>query len=122
MRIWLDDIRNPPDDTWHIVRTSGQAIALYELFIAGGGDQANLEISFDHDLGGEDTARPVVAYMEAITIVNELPMFKWHVHSQNPVGAAYIRRAMERMQQRCEEKALTATKLANIQTGSEFSK
>lgn len=46
-RLWHDDIRRPPDDSWLWARTNEQAI---EMLRAGGIG----EISLDHDLGLED--------------------------------------------------------------------
>jgi len=58
MNIYLDDIRNPKtDNEWIIVRTSTEAIRLME---ANGCPDF---ISFDHDLGGDDTAMIVVHWM-----------------------------------------------------------
>lgn len=45
------------------------------------------EVWLDHDLGGDETIRPVVAWMEENHPANE-PII--HVISLNPVGANYI--------------------------------
>lgn len=49
-------------------------------------------ISFDHDLGGEDTTRPVVLYM------CEFDFFpnKAYVHSANPVGIEWLTGMLDR--------------------------
>jgi len=55
-------------------------------------------ISFDHDLGGDDTARTVVQWM----INQDLDTgfipddFEFRVHSQNPVGAQFIQQTLTR--------------------------
>jgi hypothetical protein len=46
-RLWHDDIRRPPDDSWRWARTNAEAM---EILRAGG----VTEISIDHDLGLED--------------------------------------------------------------------
>ena len=49
-RLFLDDERFPTTPDWYIARNSYQAIyALHNWGIP-------VEIAFDHDLGGEDTA------------------------------------------------------------------
>jgi len=46
MKVWLDDLRPTPDDTWTAVTTPAAAIALLK--------SGKVEvISFDHDLGYE---------------------------------------------------------------------
>lgn len=51
MKLWVDDLRPPPDDTWVWSKTSQNAIDT--LMLAGLGEIT--EISLDHDLGGDDT-------------------------------------------------------------------
>lgn len=46
MKIWLDDKRDAPDDSWIILRTGN---ALAGMLMAHDGDVE--EVSFDHDLG-----------------------------------------------------------------------
>lgn len=87
--MFLDDERLPPNDgqDWVIVRSSQQAI------------QAVLErgvpsfISYDHDLGGDDTAMRFIAWMIDSYLDGDLTIFPvdYTVHSQNPVGAKNIR-------------------------------
>ena len=88
MRLYIDDIRNPKGDFDVIARTSTAAIQVIE----------NLGcpeyISFDHDLGGDDTAMIIVKWM----VNRDLDLngkfipegFEFNVHSANPVGAANI--------------------------------
>ena len=83
-KLFIDDLRQPPDETWVVVRSSAEAIA---WFLNHGCPD---EISFDHDLGGEDTAMRVVHWMietdmdagGAFIPAN----FSFTVHSANPVG------------------------------------
>lgn len=88
-RLFLDDERDPPEDSgpWEVVRTSGDAIdLLYRLGVP-------LYISFDHDLGGDDKATRYVDALLDYVMDNNLPMpvgFGFYVHSQNPVGARNI--------------------------------
>lgn len=97
LKLWIDDVRNPPEDDWIIARTSAAAIAVIEYYLERGGSCSQMVISFDHDLGGDDTAMKVVMYIEGVWMLGNLPSFTWHVHSGNPVGAANIRRALGRL-------------------------
>ena len=56
-RLFIDDLRQPPDELWVAVRSSTQAIN----WLTKHG--CPTEISFDHDLGGDDTAMQVVHWM-----------------------------------------------------------
>ncbi len=77
--LWIDDIRPPPDG-WTGVQTSADAIELLSLIEFE-------EVSFDHDLGGDDTTRPVILWL------CEHP-WAWPavatVHSANPVGREWL--------------------------------
>ena len=94
MKLFIDDERMPPGDAtdWHIVRTSQEAIA----FVQNHGVPAL--ISFDHDLGGEDTAMNFVRWLIDLDldINGSIPAdFSFEIHSQNPVGALNIRTLLE---------------------------
>jgi hypothetical protein len=89
MRLWLDDIG------WHWVKTADEAIA---VLAAGNVEHASL----DHDLSiaatmalpcEEKTGYDVVCWMEE---TGKWPTHKPTVHSQNPVGAARMRQAIDR--------------------------
>lgn len=95
MKMWVDDVRDPPAsfDTWEtgdrtkgfcIVRSSGQAIACLESFRESGIEME--AISLDHDLGGEDTTRPIVLWM----IEHNYWPKRIYVHTSNPVGREWL--------------------------------
>lgn len=96
MKIWVDDIRTPPDDTWYWYKTSQQAIRA--LGIAQGVEEFRnitgfVEVmSLDHDLGGDDTTRPVVLWM----CENDFWPNEVVVHSANPVGREWLEGMIER--------------------------
>jgi hypothetical protein len=93
MRLWIDDVREPPDETWDWVTTSEAAIALMREFSEFGYLWIKREvISFDHDLGGDDTTRPVVLWM----IENNYRFDEYRVHSQNPIGRDWLTGMIER--------------------------
>lgn len=78
-RLWVDDLRPAPAG-WVWVKTSAEAIAALE---GGTWD----ELSLDHDLGGDDTTRPVVLWLAEHGGWPERIM----VHSANPVGVEWIK-------------------------------
>lgn len=86
MKLWVDDMRPPPDDTWQWSRTSTHAIYM----LAPG---RVTEMSLDHDLGGKDTTRRIVLMM------CENPRL-WpdevRVHSNNPPGRKWLEAMIER--------------------------
>lgn len=86
-RMFLDDERDPPDDgeEWCVCRSSARAIGV----MAAHGLPSR--ISFDHDLGGSDTAMVVVHWLQnRLVELDRGRPFTYCVHSQNPVGKANI--------------------------------
>lgn len=79
MKLWIDDVRPPPGDEWMWAMTLAEALDFIE-------DGDCEEVSFDHDLGGDDTAMPVAKRIEELAFNGERAPPKWHVHSANPVG------------------------------------
>ena len=77
MRIWLDDVRPPPGDSWTWAKTSDEAIALLRYT-----EEPIEEISLDHDLGLYDTGIPVAEYVANMV---DPPLLVF-IHSMNPVG------------------------------------
>jgi len=85
-RMYIDDIRDPKGDFDYIARTSTDAIEMMSI-------GCPTFCSFDHDLGGDDTAMRVVKFMVEADLDNPgwIPdNFTFFVHSANPVGAANI--------------------------------
>jgi hypothetical protein len=87
--MFLDDIREPKGKFDVVLRSSDEAI---EYMVRNGCPNF---ISFDHDLGGNDTAMNVVKFMVDMDMdsdANFMPCtFNFNVHSANPVGAANIK-------------------------------
>lgn len=93
-KLFIDDERFPAENSgeWVIVRSSQQAIS--EVYQNGMPDF----ISFDHDLGGDDTSMKFLRWLldELLDGMIAFPVdFCYYVHSQNPVGAENIRSFME---------------------------
>lgn len=90
INLWIDDLRTPPAG-YEWVKTSQEAIQYLEEYNPD-------HISFDHDLGGDDTSRQVVLWL----CENEN---KWpktaSVHSMNPVGREWLVGMIRRYGQNC---------------------
>ena len=101
-KLWHDDIRRPPDDSWSWVRTNHEAIR--HLVDAVDLEQPYLEASLDHDLGchgadpDADDAHLLrggspdgTGYDLAVALVRlRLVPPKVTVHSWNPEGASWM--------------------------------
>jgi hypothetical protein len=92
-RLFLDDVRDPPDRSWDVVRSFDEFVRYIEAH--GMPD----EISFDHDLGdnvpsGMDCAKWLVE--------TERPLARFTVHSANPPGRANIEGLLENWRSHCE--------------------
>ncbi len=87
MRVWIDDLRPPPDATWTWVKTSADAL---ELLC----DEKVEELSFDHDLGGDDTSMPVAKWIEEQAFEGKMKPPQWAIHSANPVGRQNLEAAL----------------------------
>jgi hypothetical protein len=95
-RLFIDDERFPPnvEGGWVTARSSYEARKVVE--------QCGIPkfISFDHDLGGNDTAIPFVNWLCDSVVMGELELpegFNYYVHSQNPIGKANIEGKMDFM-------------------------
>lgn len=98
MKLWVDDIRVPPDSSWTWVKNYADAI------------QALLnheweEMSLDHDLGLEhyygeyrgDTGYDILLFMASqVEIYGKKYTNNIHVHSANPVGVERMKGVIER--------------------------
>lgn len=83
LKIYIDDERPTPVG-WISAKTSSQAIEILEALRL---DNVRPDaVSFDHDLGGDDTSRCVVLWM----CENEFWPVKAYVHSANPVGVEWL--------------------------------
>lgn len=85
MKLWVDDVRTPPDETWWWAKSSKRAIAfLYYPFVT--------RMSLDYDLGEDDTGRLVVLHMCEHGVWPKII----EVHSQNPYGRDWLEKMIER--------------------------
>lgn len=93
MKIWLDDMRDAPDETWIVVRSASECIKT----LAG---VMNVEeLSLDHDLGDDEdgTGYTVVVVLEswAYNGATEHIPDKIGIHSANPVGRKNMQAAID---------------------------
>lgn len=78
VKLYIDDVRNPPDDTWVLVRTVEEAQDHVRVF------GMPTIMSLDHDLGGDATVMQFLHWLTDNYFDNGPPTFV--VHSANPIG------------------------------------
>lgn len=122
MKLYVDDIRDAPDESWTLVRTITEAIRCIAFF-----KNDITEISLDHDIFAEvringvcrpfptaETLQPVAYFIgeaygtqlaEEETERN-FPQPKITIHSSNPVGAESMEYALGRYGIGCEIKPM----------------
>jgi hypothetical protein len=98
-KIWFDDNRKPPDDSWIWAQTSYDCFVIFSRHIVNPIGAQIEEISFDHDLGGEDKSIAVANYLEHLAKHNAHPRVKWSIHTENPNGREQLLMTL----QRCDE-------------------
>ena len=97
MKIWVDDIRTPPDDSWIWCKTSDHVLSVLRLVRRWFNNPIEV-MSLDHDLGispytdKEDTTRPIVLWM----CENEFWPVEVRVHSANPTGIEWLESMINR--------------------------
>lgn len=76
-------------------RTSDQAFAVLRTYIE---EQLPIkQLWLDHDLGGDDTVRGIVSWLEELGFNGEpAPIETILIHTANPVARGWMRAALER--------------------------
>lgn len=99
MKIWLDDIRQPPDNSWTWAKNAYLCAGLLLV-----NDWDVTEISFDHDLGYfqdenvldvNNTGYVIAKLIERLAHEGLQKRLSWQIHSANPVGRRNIELAMK---------------------------
>jgi Cyclic-phosphate processing Receiver domain len=89
MKLWLDDLRAPPDDSWHWCTSNWGAKAVLEHYAS-----EVTAMSLDNDLGeGQEEGRRLVLWMAENNI---WPSGDITIHSANPVAGEYMRGMIDR--------------------------
>lgn len=95
MKIWIDDVRTPPEDVWQWAKTYSDGIALIDYAVLHGLQIDT--ISFDHDLGEEKTGYDIALYLAEKVWWERIPKPKHaFVHSANPPGRDNIQSVINR--------------------------
>lgn len=88
-KLFIDDIRYPTKEEYIIARSSKEALSF--ISIKGCPEF----ISFDHDLGGEDTSMIFLHRLIEMDIEQDYKFipdgFSYQIHSANPVGRDNIK-------------------------------
>lgn len=116
MKLWLDDLRTPPEN-WSWVKAAGKAIEQL-------GEGNVTEISLDHDLGDPEEENGT-GYQVACWLEEQAAIGNWslvpaviRVHSANPVGVMNMEAAIaaiERMRRERAEHARARTSMCAYQ-------
>lgn len=78
-KLWIDDFRTPPDETFYWAKTYGQALYCIDMMMR----LKRIDfISFDHDLGDIKSGYDIAKYL----VEKQIPVNEYSVHSANPVG------------------------------------
>ena len=93
MKLWVDDLRDPPDPEWMVARNYQEAIAILELGLV-------VTVSFDHDLGEEKDGHDILTWLEEQIYYDKIQPPIMTVHSANPVGRKQMELAIKRIYER----------------------
>ena len=93
-KMFIDDARNPVDNTFIVCRTSDEAIE----YITQHGWPCFM--SLDHDLGGDDTVMCFLHKLYKIRNNENIPDYV--VHSANPIGTKNIIAFLESWKKSCQ--------------------
>ncbi len=111
MKLFVDDERQPPDNTWVVLRHAENAIAYISGRPCDFGHVTHL--SLDHDLGENvPTGYDVAAWLEeAVFTQGVVPPMMLRVHSANPVGRARILQTFQSIARYCEQNQMQVPKI-----------
>lgn len=83
MKLFVDDIRNPPDGSWFLTRNYNEAIDILQSCKVS-------VVSLDHDLGNGKSGYDVAKWIEKQVFLHQIQAPEILCHSQNPVGKRNI--------------------------------
>lgn len=102
VRLWLDDVREPPSEGWVWCRMAWQA----RYLLSGQPRQGYVvvEVSLDHDLGPGQSGYDVATYLEEAVMGERLPVPDvMACHSSNPVGRQRIEQVLAGIRRRVSQ-------------------
>lgn len=91
MKLFVDDVRNPPDVTWTVVRSVNSAIRYIRAGVV------ITDMSLDHDAG--DYAHDGGDFIKILDYLAEYggwPVNRPTIHSMNPVGRENMHMVIDR--------------------------
>lgn len=92
MKIWLDDERTPPDESWIWFVDPDLAFHFVKNHVVD-------EISLDHDLGLHvATGYELLTWIERLVVTENFEPPEIHIHTANPVGHANMMAALTQIQ------------------------
>lgn len=96
MRLWVDDMRQPPSIDWLWAVNVDEAITAIKMYEHQWSDDTII-IDLDHDAG--DCARDGGDYIEILNWLEREGIvdtgYFFHIHSMNPVGVQNMRAIIE---------------------------
>lgn len=103
-KLYIDDLRVPPDNTWTVTRTYQSTIDFFEIY------GLPETVSFDHDLGEEKSGYDIAKWIVDAVLDNKVDFpdnFEFKIHSANPVGAKNIRNLLNNFMSFLQEQKTT---------------
>jgi chloramphenicol O-acetyltransferase len=94
VKLWVDDVREPPNDDWVWVKNyvaASMLLTTHASWIS--------TISLDHDLGeDEETGYDLLNWMEWMVHDHDLPLPQdIRIHTANPAGRENMERARDKI-------------------------
>jgi hypothetical protein len=117
MKLFIDDLRDPPDDTWTVVRTGREAIEYIKKdvkyqdtlpYVCYDDPKLISHISFDHDLA--DTNTPEVTGYTVMRFIEDSMYYDYYeppfleIHSANPVGRKNMQACIDAIERHEEQR------------------
>lgn len=96
MKLFLDDIRTPPEN-WTVARSYNEAIECLKT-------RQVTDLSLDHDLGEDRTGYDVLNWIEKMVYEDPtFPVPNCSMHTSNPVGKQNMERCLNSIHKRLSE-------------------
>lgn len=87
MKLFVDDVREPPASEWIVARTYQEAIDFLQTGFVK-------ILSLDHDLGTRETGYDIAKWIETRVATEDFVPPEIQIHSANPVGRQNIELAV----------------------------